>query len=282
MANTFDADLVSEIVHSQSLTTLGPVIGAVEAFAHDVEPDPVSPGSSVKVGITTAGATAGTNPTNYETGDSTKEKRDVVVNELSVSFHVTQSQMNKGHRLRSLIRKNMQSIGNSARDTVFAPLTVAKYGAAALDSTAANFDAGDLKTIWAAAKDFPTKHLLLDGAYYAKLLPTNAESFRPGQTGAYGYDSIGVNNRWDGADSGVVGFVGTTDALAIASGEPVMDDAILNLMDAYEEVELPGGLTAYVASWASLTTRSRWMSIGLMLGAAEGDTTAGKLITDGS
>lgn len=282
MANTFPTDLVHEIVSESSITTLGPVLGAVNSFSHEVMADPIAPASTVKVGVTTAGATAGTNPANYESGDSTKVTRSVTIDEHSVSFHVTQAQLNKGHTLAQLIRKNMQSIANAARDAVFAPLTVANYGAASLHSTAANFDADDLKTIWAAAKDFPTKHLLLDGAYYAKLLPTNAESFRPGQTGAYGYDSISVNNRWDGADSGVVGFVGTTDALVIASGEPVTDGGLVDLLDSYEAVPLDGGLTAYVASWVSLATRARWMSIGLMLGAAPGDTTAGKLITDGS
>jgi len=61
-----------------------------------------------------------------------------------------------------------------------------------------------------------------------------------------------------------------------------MDSALENLMDSYMEVPLDGGLSVYVASWASLTSRSRWMSLGLMLGASHGDTTAGRIITDGA
>ena len=204
----------------------------------------------------------------------------MVVDEHSKSFHVTQAQLNKGHSLKQLIRKNMQTVANAARDAVFEPLTIANYGAAALDVTAAAFVPGDLQSVWATCKDFPTKNLLIDGAYYSKLLPTNAESFLPGSTGAYGWDSIAMNNRWSGVDD-VIGFAGSTDSLVIASGEPVMDSGLENLLDDYMEVPLDGGLSVYVASWVSLATRTRWMSIGLMLGAAKGDVTAGKLITDG-
>lgn len=282
MANTFPAGLVAEFVAETGITSLGPVIGAVNAFSHGIGVDPVSPGSTINVGVTTAGSTTLTNPSNYEAGDSTKVLRAVTVSEYAQPFHVSQAELNKGHRLRHLVGKNMQALANACRDVVFAPLTVANFGSAVLDSTAANFDADDLKTIWAGASDYPTKNLLLDGAYYAKLLPSNAESFRPGETGAYGFDSIGVNNRWDGADTGVIGFIGGPDALCIASGEPVMDSGLVNLLDDYQEVEIAGGLSVFAASWVSLATRNRWMSLGLMLGAAEGDTTAGELITNGS
>lgn len=283
MANTFPSTLVSEIVHSTGLTSLGTVIGAVNSFAHDVAPDPVSPGSVIKVGITTGGSAAVENPTNYETGDSTKEQRNVTAIEINKSFHVSQAQLNKGHSLQSLIAKNMQIMANKCRDIVFAPITEANFGNAedTLDKTAAAFVPADLQTIWAAGKNFPERHLLLDGAYYAKLLPTDANSFRPGMPGAYGFDSIGMNNRWDGAQSGTIGFLGGRDALLIGSGEPVMDSALENALDSYEEVPLDGGLAIYVASWASLATRHRWMSLGLMLGADAGDTTAGKIIGDG-
>jgi hypothetical protein len=61
-----------------------------------------------------------------------------------------------------------------------------------------------------------------------------------------------------------------------------MDDEIQDLLSFYEPVEIPGGLTAYLSSWTDLTTRTRYMNISVMLGAAVGDATAGSLITDGS
>jgi hypothetical protein len=282
MANTFPTDLVKQLSRNAAMTSLGPVLGAVNAFAYDVATDPQASGSTVQVDIVTDGTAAASNPTNYETGDTTKVARQVTISEVSKSFHVTQAQLNKGHSLRNLIGKNMQLVANAARDIVFAPITTTNYGAAILDSTAADFVPADLKTIWSECKDFPEKHLLIDGAWYAKLLPDNANSFRPGQSGAYGWDSIAMNNRWDGAGDDLIGFAGGRDALAIASGEPVIDASLVAQFDMYEEVELEGGLSAYVASWASTATRTRWMSIGLMIGAQVGDATAGRVIRDGS
>ena len=282
MANTFPAALTAEFVSDEAITTLGPVLAALDAFEHRVAVDRISPGSVVQVPVVTAGAVAQTNPTSFETNsDSTKIARSVTVDQHSVSFHVTQAELNNGHRLRSLIRKNLQVIGNAARDSVFAPITAANYGAAILDVTPANFTSANLATIWAEGKDFPTKNLLIDGAYFAKLLPTNADSFLPGSQGAYGFDSIAMNNRWDGAGTGVIGFYGSRDSLAIASGEPVMDDEIQDLLSVYEVATLPGGLSAYISSWTSLATRKRFMNISVMLGAQVGDATAGKIITDG-
>ena len=283
MANTFAAALAVDTLAEESITTLGPVLSVLDNFSLDVAVNPVAPGSRIQVEVVSGGATAQTNPSSYtSSSDSTKIARAVTVNQHSISFKVTQAELNNGHRLRSLLRKNLQVIGTACRDAVFAPITAANYGAAVLDSTAANFDSSDLQTVWAGTKDFPTRHLILDGAYYSKLLPTNADSFLPGQAGAYGFDSIGVNNRWDGAEDDTIGFVGSADALAIASGEPIMDDEIQDLLSFYEAVELPGGLTAYLSSFTDLGTRTRYMNISVMLGAAVGDATSGALITDGT
>jgi hypothetical protein len=91
-----------------------------------------------------------------------------------------------------------------------------------------------------------------------------------------------MGNLWSGAESKVIGFVGSSDALAVASGEPIMDDEIADLLSLYEAVQLPGGLTAYLSSFTDLGTRTRYMNISVMLGAAVGDATAGAIITDGT
>ncbi len=283
MANSFASALAVDTLAEESITTLGPVLGLLDNFSLDVAVNPVAPGSRIQVEVVSGGATAQTNPSSYtSSSDSTKIARAVTVNQHSISFKVTQAELNNGHRLRSLLRKNLQVIGTACRDAVFAPITAANYGAAVLDSTAANFDSSDLQTVWGECKDFPTRHLILDGGYFSKLLPTNADSFLPGQSGAYGFDSIGMNNAWAGAEAKVIGFCGSADALAIASGEPIMDDEIQDLLSFYEAVELPGGLTAYLSSFTDLGTRTRYMNISVMLGAAVGDATAGAIITDGT
>tara|TARA_B100001057_G_scaffold27485_1_gene25257 strand:+ start:5495 stop:6346 length:852 start_codon:yes stop_codon:yes gene_type:complete len=283
MANNFAAALAVDTLAEESITTLGPVLAVLDNFSLDVAVSPVAPGSRIQVEVVNSGATALVNPGDYTSdSDSQKQAKSITVNQHSVSFKVTQAELNNGHRLRTLLRKNMQVIATACRDAVFAPITTANYGSAVLHSTATDFDASDLQTIWGACKDFPTRNLILDGAYFSKLLPTNADSFLPGSTGAYGFDSLAMNNRWDGADAKVIGFCGAADALAIASGEPIMDDEIQDLLSFYEPVELPGGLTAYLSSFTDINKRSRYMNISVMLGAAVGDATAGAIITDGS
>tara|TARA_R110002074_G_scaffold162852_2_gene321652 strand:- start:3680 stop:4528 length:849 start_codon:yes stop_codon:yes gene_type:complete len=282
MANSFAAALAVDTLAEESITTLGPVLGIIENFSLDVALAPMAPGNTVQVEVVSGGATAQTNPSSYTSNsDSTKIARAVAVDQHSISFKVTQAELNSGHRLRSLLRKNLQVIGTAARNAIFAPITAANYGAAVLDSTAANFDATDLQTIWGACKDFSQRHLLLDGSYYSKLLPTNADSFALGGS-AYGFDSLRMGNLWTGAETKVIGFCGSPDALAIASGEAIMDADIQDQLSFYEPVEIPGGLTAYLSSWTDLGTRTRYMNISVMLGAAVGDGTAGALITDGT
>lgn len=281
--NSFAAALAVDTLAEESITTLGPVLSALDAFSLEIAVSPIAPGSRIQVEIVDGGSVAQTNPNSYiANAGGSKDATAVTVNQHSVSFKVTQAELNNGHRLRTLLRKNMQVIATACRDAVFAPITVANYGSAVLHSTALDFDASDLQTIWAACKDFPTRNLILDGAYFSKLLPTNADSFLPGATGAYGFDSLAMNNRFDGADAKVIGFCGSADALAIASGEPIMDDEIVDMLSLYEAVELPGGLTAYLSSFTDVTTRTRYMNISVMLGAAVGDATAGAIITDGS
>ena len=282
MANSFASALAVDTLAEESITTLGPVLGLIDNFSLDVALSPIAPGNNVVVEVVSQGATAQTNPSSYTSqSDSAKIARTVSVDQHSISFKVTQAELNSGHRLRALLRKNLQVIGTACRNAIFAPLTASNYGAAVLDSTAGNFDASDLQTIWGECKDFATRHLLLDGSYYSKLLPTNADSFSLGGS-AYGFDSISMGNLWSGAESKVIGFVGSSDALAVASGEPIMDDEIADLLSLYEAVQLPGGLTAYLSSFTDLGTRTRYMNISVMLGAAVGDATAGAIITDGT
>jgi hypothetical protein len=282
MANTFSASLVQDTVSTAGMTSLGPVLDATGKFSFNVGVDPINKTGSVHVPITVSTSAALTNPTNYAAGDTTVESREVTVNEYAKSFHITQAQANEGKGLAQLIGKNMQTIANQAQDIIYAPLTVSNFGAASLDVTAAAFDpATDLKTVWKAGKDFPTKNLVLEGDWYGELVPTSNDNFRLGSQGAYGFDSIALNNRWDGAGANVIGFLGAADSLAIASGEPAIDSTVQDGMEQYFEVPLANGISVYFAMWVDINSRTRWASLGLMLGSGPGDTTAGTLITAG-
>lgn len=282
MANTYDSGLVAEILHDTAITTLGDVCAAVDKFTLEVTADPMKPASTVNVPLVTAGASVLTNPASFESGDSTVGTVAVTAAHKSVPFHATSAEMNKGYRVKNLLQKNLQVLGNAVQDVIFAPITEANFGSAVFDNTAANFSSSDLPTIWAAGENFNQRHLFLDGAYYSKLLPTNAESFKPAETGAYGFDSINLNTRWDGAGTDIIGFLGDRSAVAVVASEPYMTDNVRADLSGLEQVTLPNGIVISLCSWVSRATRAEWCSVDLMIGAAAGDTDAGKVIEGGT
>lgn len=280
MANTYDADLVHEILHDVAITTLGPVLANINNFTLDVQTMPMAPRSAVRVPLVTAGSAVLTNADDFETGDGTVGEVLVQANQKSVPFHATNQEMQKGYRVRNLLQKNMQVLGNAIQDIIFAPLTTANYGAAVLDLAGADLAKANLKTIWAAAQDFGRKNLILDGAQYAGLIPTSTEDFSLAMNGAYGFDSITHSSRFTGAGTDVVGFVADQDAIAIVAGTPYVSEGVSQELTGLEEVVLSNGITVQFYSWVSTKTRAEWRSLDVMIGAAVGDPGKIKLITD--
>lgn len=279
MANTLDADLVVDVARETAVTVLQSRLAMLNAFSRDFGIETMAPRRTVRVPKATGGATAQTNATNFESGDSTLSEIVVSVDQYTVSFHLTNTQLQQGYRLAHLFEINLHVLANKIIDTALTPVTTANYGAATVTSTAANFDTDDLKTLWGAAKDFNQRNLVIDGTYYAQFLPINRESFNPGQ-GAYGFDRFDMNNRWTGAGTNVVGFVADPQALGLAAGLPLTTDDVRNAMVGIDVITLPDlGLSVQMHRWVSLASRTPWISFDCMFGAGAGDTSALKIIT---
>jgi hypothetical protein len=275
MANTLSADLVVDVVRDRVLTVLGSKLAFLSAYSTDFTADTIAPKSVVQVAKATAGATAQTDPSNYESGDTTLSNIAVTPSELSVSFHLTSAQLQQGFRLQKLIDINLRQLAYKIADTALAPVT----GAAALTVAAADFGTDDLVTLYAAGKDLDMKHLVLDGSYVARILPTDRNSFALGESGAYGFDRILENNRWTGAQANVTGFLCDPQAIAVASGLPTMDDGVANDMQSNDIVTIDSlGLSVRFSRWISRATRAPWASFNVMFGAASGDSSRLKII----
>lgn len=280
MPNTFDSALVTDVARKMGITVLQNKLAMLNLFSKDFSADPIAPKKTVQVPKVTGGATAQTNPTNYESGDSTVDNIAVAPDELSVSFHITSAQLQQGFRLEQLLAINLQVLANKCLDTVAAIMTTSNFGSAVFTGAAADFGVDDLKTIYAAAKNYNTKNLVLDGSYLANFIPTDKLSFALGEQGAYGFDRIAMNNRWSAAGANVVGGVFDSQAIGIASGVPIIDDAIANQMLLMTDIALPDlGMTVRFCVWGALASRAVWGSYGVMLGAALGDDTAGEVLT---
>jgi hypothetical protein len=242
----------------------------------------MSPLKTVQVPKATGGSTTQTNATNFESGDSTLTNIAVSVSQFSNSFHLTNAQINSGHKMSSLFEINLRQLANKVLDTAFAPVTNANFGADVVDVASGSFDTDSLKSLWAGIKDADVKNLILDGSYYAQILPTNQDAFDL-SSGSYGFDGIYLNNRWSGAGSNIVGMACDPSALAVASGIPVTSDAVSSLLIEQEIIEIPDlGISIQFNMWASTASRETWASFDVMFGAAAGDTTAVAILGNGS
>lgn len=278
MANTIDSGLILEILEESALTSLGTISAMMDAFTVKVTMSPIAPRSDVNVPLVTAASSALTNPASFEAGDSTAGTVTVTPAKIVCPIHATDAEMGKGTRAEWFIKKAMQTMQNKLVDLTMAPVTEANYGTAVVDVAAASFAASNLKTIWAAAKNFNRRNLILDGGHLAQILPTSLESFDLSTNGAYGFDSIQMHNRWTGAGTDIIGFCADESAIAIATGEAFYDNDVLNDLVMYEGVTLPNGMPVYLSKWISRAGRAVWYALETMYGAAAGDTSAGKVI----
>jgi len=283
MANTFDAALVTDSLRDAAITTLQSRLAPLSAFSRDFSADQLRPLATVQVPIATAGSTTQTNATNFESGDSTLDNVAVSVSQYSNSFHITNAQLNGGHRLERLAKINASYLANKIIDIAFAPITTTNFGAAVIDvDTADLVTATSLKTLWASLKDGDVRNLIVDGSIYANFLPANLEAFQLASggknVGMYGYDFFTYNNRWDGAGATIKGFACSPNAIAVASGIPTASPADSDMIS-QELITLDDlGLTVQMNMWVSRASRALWASYDVMFGASVADTGALKII----
>lgn len=276
-ANTVSSSLLPDWLADGLIVVAHNKLASLRAFSRDFSLNTMAPKATVQVRKATAGATAQTNATNFESGDSTLAATSVTVNQKTVSFHITNAELNSGHKLADLAEINAHQFSDAISDVMTALMIAGNYGAATTIGAASAFDSADLPAIMALAKNYRRKHLLLDGGHLAYLLPTDRDKFRIGEAGAYGFDGIFEQNRWTGATTNAAGFVTGPDAIAVAAGMPV--DLPAGQFLSLNNVTLEDiGLTVMTASWFNTAGRVHWASYDVMFGAAAADTTQAEVL----
>lgn len=278
-ANTMAAGLVTDYLQNALVVVATNKLAPMGAFSRSFGVDPIKPRATVQVPKATSGSTVQTNPTNFESGDGQVDAIEVTVNQKSVSFHVTNTELQQGYALAQLAEKNAHVLADAISDVWTPLLDDTTYASAITIGTAANFDTADLPQIYAEAKDYNRKNLILDGGHLAYLLPQDKDKFRIGESGAYGFDGIWEQNRWTTAQTNTAGFICSPDAIAIAAGLPL--NTVTTSTRRMGVVTLDQlGLSVATCEWDSDATREQWASYDIMIGAADGDTTqANVLIT---
>ena len=282
MANSLSSSLVLDTLAEATLTTLGNRLAPLRAFSTDFTADMMNQNAFVQVRKANAAGAVQTNPTNFETGDTNVTNVAVQVKHYSKSYNLSSQELNQGFRLEQLAAINAQVLANKIIDIALAPITATNFPSN-VTVAQASFSATNAKTLWGFVAKSSLRHLILDGTAFAQLLPTSGENFQIGtggsssyRPGAYGFDGIILNTRWDGAGTNIYGFAVGPEAVAAASGLPMIDPGVASLLAGSRTITLPDlGLSVQLNTWGSLSSRSAWASLDVMFGAALGDNTAG-------
>jgi hypothetical protein len=278
MANTISSDLILDTLSDQLITTLGNKLAPLGAFSRDFGTDVLHENANVQVPKATGGSSTLTSPTNWEQGNSTLSNVNVNVKSYAQPFQLSSAHLNGGIKLEQLAKINAQTFADSLMDVAMAPLTTASFAAGYTGSQSA-FSSDNIAALWASVAKSSSRHLLLDALAMSQLMPTNRDSFRFFESGAYGFDNIYLNTRWDGANANAFGFACGSEAVAVAAGLPEVSEEVASNMIGRSTVTLEGlGLTVAVNHWASMASRTTWASYDIMFGAAMADNTAGNLL----
>lgn len=286
-SNTYSGTLVTSFLMDGSLTDLQNVWAMLGAFSMDFSTDPYKPLASGVLKHVTAGAAAQTDATNFESGNSTVAPISVVMHQYTVSFQVSNSDLNSGLRMENLVTINTANFANKVIEIATVPITTAIFTNTPEISTAAAFNFNNLSSLQASLKKSPIKNLILDGSYVARIANTPAFFQTAGVVGgntsawrAFGWNLIAQNTDWTGAGTNVQGFACHPQAIVGITGLPLTPPNIPGGILSQNTMTVPGlEIPVAVYSWFNPATRTMWCSYDIMLGVKEGDTSAGTLVT---
>jgi hypothetical protein len=279
LPNAIDATLINSVLAQAVITKTQNKLAFLGAMTTDFSQEVRDQRSRVlHVPIATATSAVQTNPTDFESGDTTLTDAVVTMAHLSKSFYLTSADIGSGSKLENLARINMATLANAIEAAVFVKLTEAAYATATVTGLAAGtITAANLKSLWGALPG-DEKNLLIRDTEIASLLPSdlNGYDITRSQSG-FGFDGIyRTGNGFASAGTKLVAAAINRNAIAVASALPEYSPAVADLLDS-TVIELPElGLSVQSSIWASSKTRNTWASFDVLFGAAVGDITAAK------
>ena len=280
--NTFAAALTTDFLMEGVVVPLQSRLAPLNAFVKQYEPDAVKPLATVQIKRATVAGTTQVDPTDFTAGgDSTLAAGAVVMHQLSHPFHLTSKQLNSGVELQDLFEINVHKFANTIMQTVMAPITTANFPAPPLISAAASFDMGDLDNLWAAITKSQTKNIILAGNYFIRIAnkpgmyqpagTTSGAAWKP-----FGWDYIGQNDEWSGAEQNTWGLACNPQAIGVVLGLPLQIE-MPNIVT--KRLPLPGiGAEVYLNAWMDANARTIYCTFDVMLGTTLLDGTAGVLV----
>ena len=272
MSNTIDSALLQDSIAQQTKTVLSKRLAALNLFASDFSSDVKKPKDTVHVPIASATASTSVNPTSFNSiGGTTLGKTSVSLDHIYQPFGLSYSDLQSAHRLERLIQINLDAMADKIWALATAPVTVANFGAAVVDSaeSAINATSGDLPSLWAAVHKSVRKGLVVSPVIYSNLIPTSTTALNLGD-GAYGFEN-GVHYATSfGGETGLKGFACSPEALVMAAAVPALADNDYMVSDSVTLDSI--GLSVSYNVYSDKSTRSLIASLEVMFGASAGLT----------
>lgn len=282
MPNTFDSALVADSIAQQTKTVLSKRLAALNLFASDFSSDVKKPKDTIHVPIASATASTSVNPTTFNSiGGTTLGKASVSLDHIYQPFGLSYSDLQSAHRLERLIQVNVDAIADKIWTLATAPVTVANFGAATVETLEGSINgvSGDLPKLWAAVHKSVRKGLVVSPVIYSNLIPTSTTALNLGD-GAYGFEN-GVHYATSfGGEAGLKGFACSPEALVMAAAVPALADNDYLVSDSVTLDNI--GLSVAYNVYSDKSTRSLIASLEVMFGAAKGltDGTMALIVND--
>jgi hypothetical protein len=295
MANTFNGMTFTNVA-MEGISTLEQHLVPLAGFTLDLSANIAQQGTAVSTRIVPA-ATASTDLVDAESGSYAAVTDDQTTTAVTVTldphpvtgFHFTDSEaQNIGAGVwadtsRRLVASHIRGIAEDVLDTTFALITNANYGAAALTTTAANFDADDVadlrKTAVNAGMDPNDAVLVVNPDYYAALLKdaaiqdysaSQSDALRTGQLPRLSGFRVIEAPTLPGNSENLVGFIAQSDAIAIAMrGVDTQDRSAFLAYDILQS-DAVGAVMTYSAVYTAETTRRVNHIFEALYGVAKG------------
>ena len=283
-----DAALLDDVISDKVVTTLENRLAGLRSMSMDFS-DEVANKKTTKVEVPlSSGGSVSENPTDFETSPGMnlgKATVDMVHLFLPWSLNFAQYNTSNLARLENNLVDNANAFADAIWQKIAALFTVANYGAAAVDVTSDNFGAAQAKTLWQGIAKAQAKHLLLDSAYYAALMPATKDGFYvDGRDMApYGFTGIHHVSDWSTAGTNVVGAAINPAAVAVASRLPEIPQKVADQITNIRTLPLDQlGMTVMMCEWGTTKTREDYMTIEAYFGAAKGRAEACALLENGA
>jgi len=293
--NTFAAGITTNFLIQAAVTKLGPKCCALKAFSRSADVDPMKPLAAGVIKFNTSAqdgsdvivnATDFTGASNGAAGDSTLTGPLVTVAQYTVPFHLSNQQLQSGVRMADLVEAKLGSFLSKIVQVVTAPITLANFNTLGpLTINSAAFGFSDAATLQAQLQKSKIKNLILAGPYIARL-SNSPGFFQPAGTlgglenawRAFGWDMVGENTEWQGADPYVQGFACNPQAIGTIVGLPINNAEGQNVIQTGTAI-LPGpNIAIGTYLWMDANARTMRCTYDIMLGATLLDFTAGTII----